>query len=412
MSKPPIGFFDNERVTHRALMDGQGEATRHRIMQRGEEMVLLLQDTTEFDFSHHPQTGGMGSLENEFMSGFLAHSTLAVSGDGMPLGLLDQQVWVRAAAEAGKRHRRHQLPIEAKESYKWIAGLPPPPGDDWVAEMITVCDREADIYEFLDEALGQGIDFIVRAARDRKLEAEQGKLFTTLRQMPVQQRYKLRLQRHPDREAREAVVELRYGTVTLVAPKRAQTEHPWLTVQGVEVYEPHPPPGQKAVHWRLLTSRPVETPPQAHQVVEWYATRWLIERFHYVLKSGCRLEERQLREQPRLERLLAVFNLVAWNLLWLTYQARQTPDAVCMVVLEDDEWQALYAHTHQTMDLPPTPPTLGETTHWIAQLGGFLDRKGDGEPGVKVLWRGWTRLQDIVATWRLFHPPPTNVGNV
>ncbi len=156
---------------------------------------------------------------------------------------------------------------------------------------------------------------------------------------------------------------------------------------------------------------PVETLEQAQQIAQWYSYRWLIERFHYVLKSGCRLEERQLRTQKRLERLLAVFNHVAWRLLWLTYQARVTPDTDCLIALEMDEWQALYATIHQTTDIPTTPPTLHEAVRWIAQLGGFLGRKGDGDPGVKVLWRGWTRLQDIVATWRLLHPPPKDTGN-
>jgi len=140
-----------------------------------------------------------------------------------------------------------------------------------------------------------------------------------------------------------------------------------------------------------------------------YTYRWLIEWFHYVLKSGCKLEDRQLQTQSRLERLLAVVNLIAWRLLWLTYQARQTPDASCLVALTEDEWQALYAHHHRTLQLPATPPTLGQVTRWIAQLGGFLGRKSNGEPGVKVLWRGWMHLQNIVDTWRLLHPPPRNV---
>lgn len=236
-------------------------------------------------------------------------------------------------------------------------------------------------------------------------------LFAAVADWPVQHRYTLMLKRRPDRPERPATVDLRFGTLTLKAPKRGTPRRATITVQVVDVLEPDPPPGQKAVHWLLLTSLPIETVDQALQVVTWYSYRWLIERFHYVLKSGCKLEDRQLQTQPRLDRLLAVCNLVAWRLLWLTYQARQTPDVPCLVALDEHEWQALYAHHHRTTQLPDTPPTLHDTVRMIAQLGGFLGRKGDGEPGVKVLWRGWTRLQDIADTWRLFHPPSTDVGN-
>lgn len=260
--------------------------------------------------------------------------------------------------------------------------------------------------------LDRGADFIVRACHGRSTTLDGEEVFAAVAQWPVQQRYPLTLKPHPHRDEREAQVELRYGTLTLQAPRRAQGNRPSLTVQVVEVFEPFPPAGQDVVHWLLLTSLPVTTFDQAQQVVAWYTHRWLIERFHYVLKSGCKLEERQLQTQPRLERLLSVFNLVAWRLLWLTYQARQTPDASCLVALSQEEWQALYASHHHTTRLPTAPPTLHQAVRWIAHLGGFLARKSDGEPGVKVLWRGWTRLQDITDTWRLFHPPlPKDVGN-
>jgi hypothetical protein len=161
---------------------------------------------------------------------------------------------------------------------------------------------------------------------------------------------------------------------------------------------------------RALTNRPVNTFEEAQQCVRWYGLRWLVERYHFVLKSGCCIEARQLETNERLERCLGVYAIVAWRLLWLTYQARQTPHAPCTVALETYEWQALYCYIHRTSTPPAEPPSLHQVVRWIAQLGGFLGRKGDGEPGVKVLWRGWQRLHDIAETWRLSHPPP-DVGN-
>lgn len=410
--KPPTVFFDNERVQPEALSAGQRAACVARVREQGDTSVLLVQDTTSFDFGHHRATRGMGALENEAMSGFWAHSTLAVSACGVPLGLWEQQVWVRDPATRGKRQQRHERAFSDKESYKWVSGLADLEAVSGVTQIVTVCDREGHLYEFLDEALTQGAEFIVRACRGRSTTLEGEEVFAAVAQWPVQHHYTLTLKRRPDRDAREAQVDLRFGTLTLKAPRRAHGVRPTLTIQVVEVLEPTPPAGQAAVHWLLLTSLPVTTPEQAQRVVEWYTHRWLIERFHYVLKSGCQLEDRQLQTQPRLERLLSVFNLVAWRLLWLAYQARETPDASCLVALAEDEWHALYAHHHRTLQLPSTPPTLHQAVRWIAQLGGFLGRTSDGEPGVKVLWRGWMHLQDIVDTWRLFRPPLHDVGNV
>jgi hypothetical protein len=404
--KPPTVFWGNKRVSHEAIIEVQRAETRRRI--KDEERVLLVQDTSSFNFSHHPATTGLGPLENAHCRGFLAHSTLAVSRVGVPLGVIEQQVWVRGDEETGKRHQRHQRPFEEKESYKWVKGLPK--AVDGAQKYVVVCDAEAHIYEFLAEMREQRVDFIVRAADARGFTEEGQALFAAIAQQAAQQRFTLSLKRHPDRPARNAELELRFSPITLKRPRRAAGEAETLTLCVVEVVEAHPPAGEAAVHWVLLTSLPVETVEQAQQIVLWYSYRWLVERFHFVLKSGCKLEESQLRQAEGLERLLAVYSLVAWKLLWLTYQARQTPEVACTVALQPSEWQALYGFIHRNQKVPDTPPSLHQAVRWIGQLGGFLGRKGDGEPGVKVLWRGWTRLQDITETWSIFHPPQ-DVGN-
>lgn len=405
--KRPTVFWGNERVTHGGIIAEQRAATLERMA--GEELVLLVQDTTSFDFSHHPATQGLGRLENAHCRGFLAHSTLAVSSAGVPLGILEQQVWVRSDETVGKRAQRHETAFEDKESYKWVGGLPADQvGQTWV----TVGDREAHIFEFLDAVLTQQGQFVVRAAQGRSWTEDGVEVFAQMRQQPAQSCYTLDLKRHPEREARPAEVELRFDTLTLHRPARATCERPAIALQVIEVIEPNPPEGEAAVHWLLLTSLPVAQVAEAQQIVTWYTYRWLIERLHYVLKSGCKLEARQLREAQRLERLLAVYTLVAWRLLWLTYQARLTPDAPCTLALTTPEWHALYAFIQRSPKPSPTVPTLHQAVRWIAQLGGFLGRKGDGDPGVKVLWRGWSRLQDITATWIITHPPKKDVGNV
>ena len=396
-------------MTHAAIIEAQRAETLRRMA--GERSVLLLQDTTSLDFSGHLGTAGLGPLENRHSRGLLAHSMLAVSDVGVPLGLLGQQVWVRSETEVGKRATRHERPWVAKESYKWVKGLPKDTTPVGGPQPVVVCDAEGHIYDFLAVMSDQPLDFIVRAADARSFTEDDQALFEAVAQQPVRAQFTLSLKRRPERDPRDAQVELRFGSVTLRRPQRAESQHTILTLGVVDVVEPNPPPGEEAVHWLLLTSLPVETVAQARQVTVWYSYRWLIERFHYVLKSGCKLEDRHLREATRLERLLAVFSVVAWHLLWLTYQARQTPDALCTVALQPVEWHALYAFIHRSQRLPDQPPSLRQVVRWIGQLGGFLGRKGDGEPGGKVLWRGWQLLQDITATWSISFPPPLDVGN-
>ncbi|MBL8117165.1 MAG: IS4 family transposase [Anaerolineae bacterium] len=395
-------------MTHEAILGKAASETQERLAS--EKRVLLVQDTTSFNFSHHRATTGLGALENEHAVGFLAHNTLAVSEAGLPLGVLKQQVWVRNTAETGKRHQRHERAFIDKESYKWADGLPEYGDLPQDVQPIVVCDAEAHIYELLDVLHQRNFDFVIRAADYRSFTPEGQALFEAVAQQTAQAHFTLDLKRRPDREARAAHMQLRFGTVTLRRPRRADASASTLTLSVVDVQEHDPPEGEKAVHWLLLTALPVQTAAEARQITTWYSFRWLIERLHYVLKSGCKLEESQLRQAVRLERLLAVYTLVAWRILWLTYQARLTPDAPCTVALQPSEWQALYLFTQRQRHLPINPPSLRQAVHWIAQLGGFLGRTGDGEPGVKALWRGWTRLHDIVATFILLQSPQ-DVGN-
>ena len=406
--KPLTVFWGNKRVSHEAILGKAAAETRARLA--GEKRVLWVQDTTSFNFSQHPATEGLGPLENARTVGFLAHSTLAVSEAGVPLGVLKQQVWARDATQTGTRKQRHERAFAEKESYKWVEGLPENADVPQEVQPIVVCDAEAHIYELLDVMHQRELDYVIRAADYRSFTPDGQALFEAVGQQAVQEQFTLPLKRRPNREARIAHLHLRFATVTLRRPKRADASEASLTLWVVDVQEHDPPEGEKAVHWLLLTTLPIQTAAEARQITTWYSFRWLIERLHYVLKSGCKLEESQLSQAVRLERLLAVYTLVAWRILWLTYQARLTPDTPCTVALQPTEWQALYLFTQRQRRLPTKPPSLRQAVRWIGQLGGFLGRTGDGEPAVKVLWRGWTRLQDIVTTFTLLQPPQV-VGN-
>lgn len=408
-------FMSNERVTHSGIIEIERQQTLQRIAADGGTILLAVQDTTSFNFAKRAGLEGAGVLEDNRTPGFFAHSTLAVSDRGVPLGILAQQVWSRPQnLERDKEAHKHK-PITEKESFKWLQGLRAVP-DIAQHRIVTVCDREADIYELFQDAKDHQRDFIVRVAKNRRLE-DFTALYDHLAEVAVAETYTVTVQKQQNQAERVAQVALRYTTVTLLPPKnrpKSAQSFPLepLTVQLVEVREVEGTESvENPLHWVLMTTLAVDSAEDAHQIVRFYTYRWLVERFHYVLKSGgCDFEDSQLRTVEALHRLLGLCSRVAWRLLWLTYQARQTPEAPCTVALSDAEWQALTAFTHRSKTPADAPPTLREAVRSIAKLGGFIGRKSDGEPGVKTLWRGWQRLQDIVATWMIFHSPK-DVGN-
>jgi hypothetical protein len=409
-------FMNNEQVTQAGIIAIERQQTMQRIGADAGAVLLEVQDTTGFNFARRPGITGLGVLEDNKTPGFFAHTTLAVSDQGVPLGILDQQVWSRPAKLNRDKAAHKQRPITEKESYKWIKGLSDMP-PTIKQRVVTVCDREADIYELFQASQNQQRDFIVRVARNRRLE-DLTLLYDRLGEVDGCETYPVTVQRQQNQAERVAQVELRYTTVTLLPPKnrtQAALAMPLdpLPVQIVEVREVNPTEDVKApLHWVLMTTLPVTTAEAAHQIVRFYTYRWLVERFHYVLKSGgCDFEQSQLRTVEALQRLLGLCSRAAWRLLWLTYHARQSPDVPCSLVLSAAEWQALTAFTHSARQPATQPPSLREAVRTIAKLGGFIGRKSDGEPGVKTLWRGWQRLQDIVATWLIVHSPP-DVGNV
>lgn len=396
-------YFDNRAVSSEEVVQAHRQATLKRIKEAGYQRILAIQDTTEYNFNHHPATEGLGPLDNPAVKGFFAHSTLAVTEEGLPLGLLAQQMWVRDEDDSPKDKHR---PIEQKESYKWLQGLDESSGDiPAEVQVIQVSDQESDIYEYFIHPRPDNVDLLIRSYHRRGVVDEQKDVRTSLATSPVRGKVEVEIRQTKDRPARTAVCQVYYKRVKLRPPKKRPGLPPDLKpviLWAVLIREMSPPEGAEALEWLLLTTLEVASFEQACQIIKFYTFRWLVERFHFVLKSGCAVEDRQLRTLDRLQRFLALANVVAWRLLWLTYLGRGQPDLPCTVAFEDYEWQALYCFTHQTAIVPHEPPTLQQATLWLAKLGGFLGRKSDGYPGVKVLWRGWRRLIDISQTRLIF----------
>lgn len=407
-TKAAYRFFEHPETEMNVLLEPHYEATRQRVA--AEKLVLAVQDTTSLNYSTHPATEGLGPIGSKEGSilGLWLHSTMTFDAEGTPLGLLDVQCWARDAARFGKRHQRRELPIEDKESLKWLKSF------RRVAEvqkclratrLVVVGDRESDIYELLREALAeaQGPWLLIRAERDRLLAEGQEHLWRWVEQQPTAGIQELQVPRCGARPARVARLEVRFARVSL-QPPNGKEQLGVLTLWAVLAQEVEAPSGVKPLRWMLLTTCPVDSFEAACEKLRWYTFRWGIEVYHRTLKSGCQIEQRQLGAADRIEACLAIDLVVGWRIFHLAKLGREIPDLPCTVYFAEAEWKALVAYLTQNPVSPAEPPSLRQAMRMVATLGGFLGRKDDGEPGTKTLWLGLQRLDDLTVMWQLLSP--------
>jgi len=406
-TKAAYRFWDNPRVDPDDIRAAHRHSTCQRIRDQGAPLILAIQDTTSFDFTDHPQTTGLGYLAHSKRAGIWLHSALAVSAAGVPLGLIDQRTWTRDPATLGKRVQRNRKETAEKESRRWLDSLAATeaavPGGPTV---ITVADREADFYDLFAAPRRPGSHLLIRAKPRRRVRHVARLLGKAVRAGAAAGTMAVELRRGDERPPRRAVLTIRYATLDVAPPSTHPRRRalPHLRLTAILAEEENPSEGQTPVCWWLVTTLPITSLAAAEQAVRWYAWRWLVERYHFVLKSGCRIERLQLETAERLDRALATYAVVAWRLLWLTYEARRNPEESCEAVLPREQWQVLHRVVHKGATTPASPPSLREAVRQIARLGGFLARKGDGEPGVKTIWRGLRRLEDLMTGWRLASP--------
>jgi hypothetical protein len=413
-TKATYRLWDNPAVSAPAIRAAHTASTVRRMA--GQDTVLVVQDTTELDLTPQPTRTAAGLPERPAPRTLHVHSGLVVSLAGLPLGVVAQQHWQRDPDAPGRQTRRQRATAE-KESQRWLTGLTL--GEVAIPDtcrVVMVADREADIYDLFAQPRRPGSDWLIRATQDRRVAvgaaaepdaAEPARLLASLAAAPLAGHTTVTVPRGHGRAERTATLVVRFqaGSVRPPRARAAQATLPCVPVWAVLAEELDPPAGVAPIHWLLLASWPVTTLSAAVECVAWCRLRWLIERYHYVLKQGCQVEALRLETPERLERALATYSIVSWRLLWLSLAARQTPDASCEGVLARHEWQALACAAQRTATPPAAPPTLRQAVRWIAQLGGFLGRTGDGEPGVKVLWRGVQRLTAMAELWLVLHAP-------
>jgi len=406
------GFYrlcNQESATVDAIQTPHWDQTRQTMALH--PVVLILHDTTELDFTSHPALTDTGPIGDGRGRGFLQHNSLAVlPTPRQVLGLAYQQIELRrdapASETASERRRR------VRESKLWIRGIEaagrPPAGSRWV----DVGDRGADIYEAMVASRDQGHDFLFRVAQDRQIWRDAkgettGKLRDYACSLASQGEDQVEIPARGGRASRVAQVQMAASRVWIPAPTRTprRGEQPVVAAWVVRIWEANPPAGVEALAWILVTSVPTQTIVQIRERRDWYACRWMVEVFHDIEKNGCSEEDRRFEKAARMTACLAILALVAVRIFQLRTALTSQPDAAAALVASADEIAVVKKWVEHR---GRKRFTVRDFVRGVASLGGFLGRKGDGDPGVRTLWRGYQRLQDLLLGYMIHK---NDVGN-
>jgi hypothetical protein len=397
-------ILHHEKTSAQDLLAGHVRATRRRCQQEG--FVLIASDTTVADFTTHQATEGLGPIsDKKSQQGFFVHSALAMHPSGIPLGLLHQHSWVRDPETFGTAQDRKKRAFEDKESHKWLKALRAlEKGWPQGVKALLIQDSEADIYDFFAATRRSEIGLLIRAAHPRRVETagEATNLFAAIAEAPVIATISVAVRAQPKREARTALLSVRSRSLGICAPKHGLSAgKATVALAVIRALEETPPAGVKEpIDWVLLTSEAVPDAATALTIVDYYSKRWLIERFHYVLKSGCGFEKLQLDQFVTLEKALSLLSIVSWRLLHLTYLARQAPETPAEVAISPTERAVLERATGRSVQ------TVAEAVLAVARIAGFQPVPSAPTPGVKSLWLGFRQLHDMVTGFLLARLPP------
>lgn len=397
-------LMDCEDVTVKSVISTHVGQTGLRCRKVGE--VLALQDTTFLDYTSRKGRVDLGPIgPAKDSNGMLMHSVLALDADKTPLGLLDVNLWARDRESFGRGKDRRSHEVCEKESQKWLDGLAA--AERWVCAetpLLVIGDRESDIYSLFVAPRRDNTDLLVRMSQNRALaDQEHCHLMDAVDGAKPIGGYMVTVPRRGSRASRIAKLEIRLIAVALKAPRHRTKDVSPVPVKMwiVHAREVDVPDGVEGLEWILLTTRMVDSLEAAVRLVYCYSARWVIEEFHKVLKSGCKVEQMQFESEDRLAPAVAINAVVAWRVLYLSKCARQHPDSAAECICSKTEMLVLsqWLKSKGWGDAPVV--TARDFVRGVAKLGGFLGRNSDGEPGTKVLWQGLRRLQDLVAGYQL-----------
>lgn len=408
-TKAAYRFFANETVSEDKILEGHFAASALRI-RATEGPILILQDTTEFSFKRSaPEKIGLttvltrrkmkeGQHQKHTICGLLMHASLAVTPAGLPLGLTAVKFWSRNKFKGTTALKRKinptRMPIEQKESMRWLDNLRLSTDLTGSPERcVHVGDRESDIYELYCLANDLGTNFLVRSCVDRLAEDGDTTIAAVMATVNFSGTHEIRF-RDAQGKGQQAVLSIKHATMMVRPPVGKQKKYQCQQLQIIHAEEINPPEGRAPVVWKLITNLPVETHADAVHKLEWYALRWNIETFFRTLKTGCRIEELRLTTADRLANCIALCCVVAWRVSWLTMLRRRSPHTAPAAVFTDIERRLLERSGREAKH--QASRDLEFYIKAVARLGGYLDRNSDAPPGTTVIWRGLSRLADLV----------------
>lgn len=416
-TKAAYRFLDNDRVGEAEILAGHFRATHERFAAV-EGPVLVLHDTTEFSYTRenaaaigltHKVAKGhkdkKGRQRMHTVCGILMHSSLAVTTDGLPLGLTAIKLWTRKKFKGtnalqgktldGGKHSVNttRIPLEEKESIRWLQNAQQATATLGEASRIVhVGDCESDSYELFCECEALGTQFIFRTCNDRRVQDDGRTVYEVMAEQRVKGVHRIAVRDNKGRPS-TAVLEIKYEKIRVCPPIGKEKRYGNLELTVIHATQRGTPKDRERIEWKLVTNLPVTCKADAIEKLEWYALRWTIGTFHKVLKSGCRAADSKLRTAERLANLMAMMCILAWRVLWLTMVNRTSPGLPAKLGFTQVEMQLL-EHLVPAKD-GATKKTVGRFLTLLARLGGYLNRKRNAPPGNMVLWRGMARLTDI-----------------
>lgn len=391
----------NERYTKESILCAHRDAIYERSAEN--QILLAIQDTMAVNYNGHTKTRGLG-YNCEQALGINVHSCLLLTPDGIPVGLLAQKATTREEKNTAEKshHQKRSRPIEEKESYRWLETMKMAAQNaPSQVKLVHIADREGDIYELYALAQRIGEKFVIRAIHNR-LSSDKMPVMQTLRDSKPTGRTTVTIPaNHKNKtKEREAVLTVQYLSTDICKPQIRQKSDDMesvLRLTLIRLAEAYPPDGIEPVEWLLMTNLEVNTALDAVRIAGYYKQRWKIERFHFVLKSGCKIENIQQRSVDSIELMILMYSIIAIHIMQLTFLSRNSPETPCDVILSEIEWKTLYCAANRTKSEPEHPPVMEEAVRLIAKLGGHVGANSDGPPGLKVIWIGLNKLLVLVA---------------
>ena len=393
-AKAFYALLSNEKFKLKHLITAYQNGTIERIRSSKIQSFLLIQDTTDINLNGHKKTKNLG-FSSEHVRGIQTHSCIAVTEDGVPLGLMNQIYHTREKDKSSlTHHEKVKRSIEEKESFRWLKTA-----RDVVSKMpenvtaITVCDREGDFYEFYSDLTTIGSDFVIRLLHDREtIDGER-----LIQHFKPCENIEISVPRNTRENIpqRTAVCEVSFGNVEILKPKKADINQPRShNFSVVRIFENSTAKGR--IEWLLTTSLSVNNIKDCLRVLNIYIQRWKIERFHFVLKSGCQVERIQQRTYERIQPIILILSVIAIYIMAMTYLSRICPDINCDAFFDDEEWKILYRLIKRTKIPPERSYKLQTAINWLGELGSFKHIKSDGNYGLKSVLNGLIKLYDAI----------------